>query len=199
MLTLIKNKETNKYQGSYIDESNLGAPWKLFTRILKEVLRFCYIGSTDFIFYFYMLFRTWELFILFDLDLNNWPEVRHIVYLKFYSVYLIYILCFWTISFWIFFSLMYIFSESICLFFTWSFLSFYNLFKWAIRAASWCFCNVYFLFFILSFIYKFFYYLYFYYNFSAYVLSFYAYKYCFCFTNSFYLVFRSITLLEGFR
>lgn len=151
----------------YIEESSFTPPWKLFTRILNELFRFSSPGSIYFSLDLFMLYKVLsELLIFLVLDLNNCPDVRHIVSLKFYNVYLISTLCFCTISFCILRSLMNIFYESSCRFLTWSFLSFYNLFRWAIREASWCFCNVYFRFLILSLISPFFYYLSFYSSFS---------------------------------
>lgn len=134
----------------YIDESSLTPPWKLLTLILNELFLLSSRAYIYFTFYFYILWRVLsELLIFFVRDLNSWPEVKHIVYLRLYKVYFISMLCFCTMSFCIFLSFMNIFYESSCLFLTWSFLSFYILFKWAIRAAYWCFCNVYFLFWIL--------------------------------------------------
>ena len=135
-------------QGSYIEFSNL-ARWKLFTLILKPWLFFTYsIG------YYFDLSMLWSFSLLLirfalALELKSCPEVMHIVSLKLTRVYLISTLCFWTMSFWMFLNFISIFSESVCLFFTWSFRSFYSLLRWAINDASWCFCKVYFLFFIL--------------------------------------------------
>lgn len=151
-----------KYHGLYIEESSFEAPWKLLTRILNDVFLFYFYFYTLLSAIFTVYFSTlWsilsELLILFTPDLKSWPDVRHIVSRKFSSVSFIYTLCFCTMSFWMLRNFMNIFYESFWRLFIWSFRSFYRRFRWAISAAYWCFCNVYFLFLILSLIYRFFY------------------------------------------
>ena len=93
-------------QGSYIEWS-IFVRWKLFIRILNELFFF---DSLIYNFSRYMLPNFSLLLIFFFVrDLNNCPEVRHIVYRKFSNVYFIYTLCFCTMSFWMFFNFISIF------------------------------------------------------------------------------------------
>lgn len=81
-----------KYQGLYMEESSLEAPWKLFTRILNEVFLFSFspLWSTILTGSFSTLCKILsELRILFTPDLKSCPEVRHIVSLRFSKVSLI--------------------------------------------------------------------------------------------------------------
>lgn len=98
-------------QGSYKDESIL-VLWKLFTLILNCFSFFSFSGwsSCDNSCIFSKLFASWE-----TLPINSLPDVRHMVPLRFSKVCLISTLCFCTKSFWMFLSLISIFSESFCL------------------------------------------------------------------------------------